>query len=301
MRFRSVQNIVEEVKILNQKYGVTLFLPEDDLFTADKKRVMRLLAALRELNIPNVEMQFPDALSVNTLDESIIDEMARTGMKIATFAIESGSDYVQKQIIRKNCNLKKAKRLVEYAHSKGLITRCYFILGFPHETKEQMRETVEYAKSLVADWCVLMIATPLVGSEMYDQFVEMGCIQDNIETWSGTVFDKRHFDTEEITAEELNDFVYRANLERNFLCNPNIVNGNFARAIQLFKDIVWRYPFHIIGWYCLMESYKGLGDFNAALRTEESMRSLIRSDSRAADMYAKYCNLMPAFKLVQTV
>ncbi len=295
MRFRSAKNVIDEIRLLNEKYGVTLFMPEDDLFTADHKRVLELLAAIKNLGISGIEVQMPSGLSVNALDDDVADELISVGMRIFVLAIESGSEYVQKHVIKKNCNLEKARRLVNLLKSRGILVRCYFILGFPTETKEQMQETVNYAKSLGADWCVFNIATPLVGSEMYDQLVKMGCIKDNADTWSNTVFDRRQFDTPEMAAEDLNDFAYRANLDCNFLNNPNKVNGRFEKAIRIYKDVVSRYPFHVIAWYCIMECYRGLGDEGQTKRVEIDLRKLIQSDKRAAEMFANYGDMIGPF------
>ena len=81
-------------------------------------------------NIPNLEMQFPNSLAVNTLDEEVIDAMMEAGMTIFYLAIESGSPYTQVKIIKKHVNLDRARRLVEYANKRNLYTRCNFIIGF---------------------------------------------------------------------------------------------------------------------------------------------------------------------------
>lgn len=295
VRFRSAENIAEEIKLLHQKYGINLFMPEDDLFIADKERALKKLKAIKALNIPGLEVQLPAGLSVSTMDVEIIDELISVGLKIACLAIESGSEYVQKNIIKKNCDLKKARWLVDIFKQKGIIVRCFFILGFPGETKYQMQETVDYAKSLKIDWCLFPIATPLVGSEMYDKFVRMGTIKDDIAAWSNTDFFARKFDTPEITAKELNDFVYRANLDCNFINNPNFVSGKFEKAISIYKDILLRHPFHVIAWYCIMRCYKLLGEDERFRETEKTLRELIKADERAANMFNKYGNMMQGF------
>lgn len=288
MRYRSVENVIDEVKFLYEKYGITLFIPEDDLFTVNFDRTIKLLNGLKELNIPDFELQFPNALSVNTLSEPVMDALIDTGMKITNIAIESGSEYTQKYIIKKNCNLRKAKEIVKYFKAKGIVVRCYFILGFPKETKELMLETIEFAKSLGADWCIFSIAAPLIGSEMYEQFVQLGYIEDNIDLWSKAFFQERNFDTKEISAVELKEFAYRSNLECNFIDNINLTSGNYSKAIDIFTDITLRYPFHIIAWYCIMKCYKHLNDFENVIKVEKEIKNLIKTDKRALEMYTKY-------------
>lgn len=293
VRSHSVENIVQNVKALYQKYGITLFTPEDDLFTADPKRLLSVLKGIRDLNIPSLELQFPNNLHVNTTTEEVIDALIECGTNIFTFAVESGSDYVQKNIIKKFCNLEKARALVKLCHEKGAIARCCFVIGFPGETKELLEETYQYMKDLNADWCVISIATPLIGSEMYEQFLERGDIQDNEEAWAKSFFTERDFDTEEITAAELNEFRYRINLDVNFVNNVNLRNGNFDRAISLFDDILFAYPFHIFAYYGLYLAYKGKKNMEKAEEMVKKMRQLIAKDKRAKEMYEKYGDLLP--------
>ena len=292
MRYRSNENVIGEVKLLNEKYGVTLFIPEDDLFTVNGPRVISLLDNLQQLEIPEFELQFPNALSINTLKEDVMDALIRSGMSVACLAIESGNKFVQRRIIKKNCNLDKARSVVRYLKKTGIVIRCYYVLGFPQETKEQMMDTVSYAKSLESDWSAFSIATPLVGSEMYDELVEMKCIEDGPEMWSNSSYAERLYDTPNLSKEYVNDFAYRANLDVNFVNNYTIQSGAFEKALGIFGDITNLYPFHIFAWHCLMRIENGLGNFKKADEIEEKIQTLIKTDTRSADMFAKYGDLL---------
>ncbi|MBF0551010.1 MAG: radical SAM protein [Deltaproteobacteria bacterium] len=299
VRYRAIESVIEEMKTLYEKYGVTLFIIEDDLFTANKSRVLSLLSSMKKLNVPDIELQFPSGLNVATLDEDILDAMIATGTEIVNIAIESGSEYVQTKLINKRVDLVKAKELVRICRKKGLVTRCYFVLGFPGETKALMEETVQYMKELECDWAVIMIATPLVGSAMYRQFVERGDIKENdIEMWSESFFQGRQFDTQEISAAELNDFTYRVNLEVNFLNNVNLRLGNFDLAISIFNDIIHAYPFHIFAWYGLYLAYQGKNDQAKAKEIYNKIQELVATEDRSKDMYQKYGYLIPDFTLI---
>ncbi|MFC1709844.1 B12-binding domain-containing radical SAM protein, partial [Candidatus Omnitrophota bacterium] len=293
VRYRSVENVINEMGVLNKNYGVTLFIIEDDLFSGDKKRLLKFSERIKDLRINNLELQNPSGLSVATLDEQSIDALVDSGMKIFNIAIESGSEYVQKFLIKKNCDLKKAKRIVEYVKTKGLMVRCYFMLGFPNETKEMMEETVKYAKEIGSDWCIFSIAIPLIGSEMYEQFIKMGRIKDDISAWSASFFQERLFDTPEISAEKLKEYKYRVNLEINFIHNPNKENGRLERAIEIFKDVVLRHPYHIVAWYCILDCYRKMDDLKQVAFERKRILSLIKKDSRATAMFRKYEDLMP--------
>jgi radical SAM superfamily enzyme YgiQ (UPF0313 family) len=287
MRYRSDKNVTEEIMTLYSRYGVTDFLPEDDLFTVHKPRILSLLSSIRNLNIPNMSMQFPNALSVNTLDEDVLDSLFDTGMDIATLAIESGSEYVQKNIIKKRCNLDRAKRLVDYIRSKGHFVRCYFIVGFPNETKEMMNETMKFASTLHADWSAMFTAVPLVGSEMYEEFYNAGVITDKKKIWR-EFYMERNFDTKEVESKWLNSFVQRNNYMINFFNNPNLKEGNFERALTLFESVVLDHVDHIVGHYSILKCYDGLGDMQNYNKTLFKINQLIDNDKNAASIYEKY-------------
>jgi len=295
IRYRSVENVIEEIKTLNGKFGVTTFVPNDDMFLSGGKRDLTLLTAIQGLHIPNLDMQFPNGLHVNSMNEDTMRAFKNVGTKVVNLAIESGSDYVQRHLVKKYVNLEKAREVVKSFRRLGIFTRCFFILGFPCETKEQMRETIEYAKSLQADWCDFFEAIPLIGSEMHEQYKEMGCISDDSCDWSRIHFLGRSFDSPEIRADELKELTYRANLECNFLNNYNKRAGDYKKAISLYRDIVERYPFHAVAWYSIMECYEAMGDEAKSKEVSDTIDRLIETDSLAADMYRKYSDLMPRY------
>lgn len=298
LRYHSPDYICQQIITLNKKYGITLFIIEDDLFTGNKKEVIDMLNAFKTLKIPNFELQFPNALSNNTLNEEVVDALYDAGMLSTEIAVESGSPYVQKNIIHKYVQLDKVKYWVDYMHSKNIIVKCLFILGFPNETKEQMLESIEFAKTLKADWCIFSIATPLVGTEMYEEFIMKGVITDEIDFLAKTDFRKRIFDTPEISAEELNELQYRANLEVNFINNPNLINGNYNKAIEMYDDVLRKYPWHIVALYCKKRCLENMGNLLAAKQTMNEIQEYVKINKRSQSMLIKYGDLMPELKIL---
>jgi radical SAM superfamily enzyme YgiQ (UPF0313 family) len=293
MRYHSNENVIAEMRKLYETYGVTYFVVEDDLFTANRVRVISLLKAFKKAAIPGFKLECPNGLSVNTLNEEVCDALIDAGMNIFQLAIESGSKHVQKNIIKKNVNLQKAGDIVKYLKKRNITVRCYFILGFPGETKDMMLETINLAKNMEFDWSTFAVATPLIGTEMYNQFVEKGVISNELDYWSKSPFSSREFDTDEFTAEELNEFVYRVNLDVNFIHNPNLTNGHYEKALDIFNDILDAYPFHIIALSCLIKCYEGLKNFERAHEVKKKLLKLLENDKRSQDMYAKHSDLVP--------
>lgn len=292
VRYRSAENVLAEMREIYTRFGITLFVPEDDMFVADKKRAMATLSGIKKLNIPNLEMQFPSALSVNALDEEIIDALCEAGMKIFYLAIESGSAYTQKYLIKKHVNLERARRLVSYANSRNLYTRANFIIGFPGEKMQYIQETIDFIKGLGSDWNAIFVATPLLGSEMFEQFRAMGVLDMESRNWENN-FLGRGFDTEDFKAEELVEIVYRANLEVNFINNRQIRLGNWKLALEVFTDTTNLHPYHIIAHYQSLLCLEKLGRHQEADKQLEHIRQLVSTVKASAEMLHKYGDLVP--------
>jgi len=274
MRYRSNENVLEELTILTEKYNVNSVVPEDDLFTVKKARIVDLCNAIADKFGKSIHFEFPNGLSVATLDVDVLKALKRMGMKLANVAVESGSPYVQKHIIKKNCNVDRARKVVQTCQDLNLRVRVYFILGFPGETREQIQETIDFAASIPSDWNVFSIASPLIGTEMFDQLIERRDIDDSF-NWDDAFFFTRSYDTKEITAVELNDLAYKANIKTNFFGNYNYRIGNYEKAINLWHDITLRYPGHLIAYYCTALAYKKLGDVSNYQKNINTCRDLV--------------------------
>jgi len=289
MRYRSIENVLAEIDILYHKYNVRSFVPEDDLFTVKKERIINLCNAVAS-RYKDLSFQFPNGLSVATLDEDVIAAMIRMGMSVACIAIESGSDFVQRKIIKKNASLPRARKVVQSCRDQGVISRCFYVLGFPGETREMIEETISFSASIASDWSVFNIAAALSGTEMFETLLNDGVIGEDY-NWDDSNYQVRSYDSPEITAAELKNLARRADIINNFFNNYNIRIENFDRAIVLFKDILDRYPEHLAAKYCYAIAHKGKGDIEHYKISIKACEDLIihgENDSLTRDLYRDF-------------
>lgn len=296
-RYRSVENVIQEVNLLYEKYGINSLLFWEDLITSDK-RTIEIFRLIKKMDIPDFKPVIAD-LSINASSTELFDALIQLGVNDMCLALESGSEYTQKHIINKNVNLKKARELIKYIRKYDDVTvRINLVLGSPRETKELMSESIEYAKSLNVDWINVITATPLPGSEMYTEFVERGCVNDDLVALSKSLRSgryRRSFDTPEIKADELNELQDRVNLECNFFENRNYISGDYLKAIGLFDQISRSYPWHIIALYMTMKCFQKLGDNIEAENIKSRISDLIKINEKSREMYEKYKDRMPGF------
>jgi radical SAM superfamily enzyme YgiQ (UPF0313 family) len=143
MRSHSAERILEEVKRLHEGWGITRFQILDDIFNLDRDRAMKFLDLVVRENLDLV-LSFPNGLRGDRVDAEMIDAMWEAGVRYISYAIESGSRRIQK-LIQKNMNLDRIAEAIARSTAKGIVTKGYFMLGFPTETEEEALQTVAFA------------------------------------------------------------------------------------------------------------------------------------------------------------
>jgi len=164
-RYRSPENIIKELKLAKEKYGIREFQILDDNFTLIKERVMKFCDLLEKEDI-NLDWWCPNGLRVETLDFELIKRMKETGCYAMVFGIESGSERIQKDM-KKNLDFKKLREVIAICHKLKIRTQAGFIIGYPTETREDILKSIRLAKNLKLSRASFLLFQPLVGSEIY--------------------------------------------------------------------------------------------------------------------------------------
>ncbi|MDP1729066.1 MAG: radical SAM protein [archaeon] len=176
-RFRSAENIIEELKILKKKYNIKEFQIWDDNFTLNKERAKKFCDLLIKEKL-NLSWWCPNGVRLETLDRELLMKMKKAGCYAIAFGIESGSEKIQKDM-NKNINFKHLRKMVEFSYNLGLRTQGFFIIGYPTETREDILKTIKLAKSLPLMRASISLFQPLFGSEIYNQLKKDGKIPKN--------------------------------------------------------------------------------------------------------------------------
>jgi len=267
-RARSAANVLAEIRYMVKEYGIKEIHFEDDNFTLDHKRAIKIFDGIIDENI-DLTWTSPSGLAIFTLDEELIDKMQASGGFSFTLAIESGDQEVLTNIVKKPLKLDQVKAVVDSLRKHGMKTRAFFIIGFPGESKAQIYRTLEYAENLGLSWVALMIATPLPGTEMYDICAKNNYIDVNSINLDELKFGTALINTPEFSAEEIQNIAYEANLRINFTNNYNMRIGNYEEAIIDFERVVHLYPHHLIARLCLGDAYQAVHRHSEALEQWE--------------------------------
>jgi radical SAM superfamily enzyme YgiQ (UPF0313 family) len=201
IRYRSSENILEEIKWLKDKYNVQSLIIDDDNLFLNKNRAKKIFQGMidRNLVMPWVAI----AVAVFALDEELIKLMRASGCEYIDIAIESGSQRVLKEIINKPVDLEQAKEMNSIAKKEGIYVAANFIIGFPGETWDEIRETIKFAEDLNVDYTKLFAAIPLRNTKLWKLCEKEEMFKKNYEEstakWSSGQISTNEFTANDIT------------------------------------------------------------------------------------------------------
>lgn len=181
-RARDPEDVVNELIFLKEKYGIkSLIFEDDNLLMADGGRYAKKLFKMmieKELNLEWVGIAF----ALFLLTDKILDLMAQSGCKGINVAIESGNARVLKELVKKPIkDITKVPKIIDKIHKYGMYCIGNFIVGFPGETWEEIRETMAFADTCGADYVKFFVAVPLYGTELYDIAMASGSLEHSEE------------------------------------------------------------------------------------------------------------------------
>lgn len=142
IRFRSIKNVVDEMKILNDKYGINYFIMFDELFVSKKERVYEFRDLLKQNNL---KIKYSCNARVDIFDEDIVDALRESGCKFVNFGMES-SDQNVLNLMKKNTTVEQNIKAAEITKKAGIGLGLNFIWGNIGDTEESLKNNVRLIK-----------------------------------------------------------------------------------------------------------------------------------------------------------
>lgn len=172
-RKRSVEHVLAEMRLLKERYGIQELLIEDDNITLDPKRAKRLFTAMIEEGFDFV-IDTPNGVAAWTLDDELVELMSRVGFRRINLALESGSQRVLDEVIRKPIQLERMPALIQCIRSHGMDANAFFVVGLPGETLDDIAQTFRFIVENRIEQAHLSLATPYPGTQLYETCKEQG-------------------------------------------------------------------------------------------------------------------------------
>lgn len=147
VRYRSPENIVDEILSIRDRYGLIYFSMRDDTFTADRRRtidICRLLIERRAHIMWNCQSR------VTALDEEVLVWMKRAGCECVQIGVESGSPRVL-TMLGKEITSVQVEHAAAAVRRAGISLSVYLISDVPGETEEDRVATIALMRRVRPD------------------------------------------------------------------------------------------------------------------------------------------------------
>ena len=175
-RTRSAHNMVEEIVLLYNKYGIKSFDFRDDCFGVNKEEIIKFCD---ELKSHNLKIAFSISSRVDVLnDELILRKLREVGCYRILYGVESGSQKILDEY-NKGLSIETSKETLALIKKLGYKVHALLVIGAPNENMETINETVDFLNDVKADSISAIggiILTP--GTAYYSIAISAGYIND---------------------------------------------------------------------------------------------------------------------------
>ena len=283
VRTMSVERVVSDVRRMKEQFGMTVLLLEDDHFFNDKERAKTLL---RELAALGIRVEFPNGVAVYAIDEEVAELFSKAGVSAVALAVESGSEHVLNNIIRKPLKKRLIRPAVEALRKFNVRSHVFIVIGLPGEQDEHRQETLQMLLDCGFDWVHVYLAMPIFGSRLYDICVENGYIENTRS--QDFVATKSVIRAPGVDPVKLEAFAYEMQIRVNFVENHNMKISRYDVPMFYMKNVVDKYPGHAFGHYYLSLCYRATGDTARADEHFDTFLDICAKDDWWRGMSEKY-------------
>ena len=163
-RFRSAQNVVDEIEVLVDRYGVDFIGFVDDNMMASEQRLLEFCDLMERKQFP---VTWGCHGRVTSARADLLERMADTGCVWIGYGIESGSQKIL-DAMNKKAKVEQAKQAVIETRKVRIYPNTTFIFGYPGETRQTIQETIDFKRELGLE-CGSFFATPYPGAPLYEE------------------------------------------------------------------------------------------------------------------------------------
>jgi radical SAM superfamily enzyme YgiQ (UPF0313 family) len=163
-RARSPAAVAAEIDSLVARYGIREFEILDDAFNLDYARTAEILERLGSRR-PPLRLLFPNGVRTDLLDDAQVARLRRAGTVFLSVAVETAVPRLQ-ELVRKDLRLDAVRRNIDVAVGNGIYVNGFFMLGFPTETLDEARATVDFAVRSRLHQALFFNVVPFAGTEL---------------------------------------------------------------------------------------------------------------------------------------
>lgn len=202
VKFRSPENVYNEILEVNRNYSEKRIYFVDDHFFLSRQRLNKIFDLI-EKNGPR--FSWICQARADGVDLKILRRAMSVGCKLIIYGIESG-DPVELEYIKKQTTVEQARRTFFLTNQAGIKARANFMLGFPISTHNTIRNTIRFAKSVPLEVVRFFSVAPLPNTELWDRVYGRDTDLNKI-NWDEFDFYTPTYSTSELTQKDILGYV----------------------------------------------------------------------------------------------
>jgi len=255
-RVHSPKYVLSHIEHLVNTYRVEHVHFEDDNLTLNRARFTEILNGLLTSGLKFI-WDAPNGVRADTLTDDLLRHMKQAGCKRLNISVESGVQRILDDIVGKRLRLGNVIRAVEGCKQNGIEVDAFYTIGYPGETKEEMKRTTDFALMLKRKYgvnMVLLVVTPLYGTRLYDICESNGYFAQEVTPRSISTALQFHgkglIQPEDFTAEEVNKLAWRAYQVHTRLSLLDFIKDWRTKVRQLVREpkVAFRYLKLLLGF-----------------------------------------------------
>lgn len=184
VRYRSIDNVIREIRLLKEKYDVNEIEMLDDVFSIDKRRVYDFCQKIGSLGI-----HWWCQMNVRHVDEEMLKAMKMSGCDWVGYGFESASDTVLKSM-NKGIKVEHIEKALMATRKAKLSLQANFIFGDPAETLETAEETLKFWRKHKSFHINLSYVIPYPGTKLYNDLIKRNEIRNLRHFWDNNCVDE---------------------------------------------------------------------------------------------------------------
>jgi anaerobic magnesium-protoporphyrin IX monomethyl ester cyclase len=175
-RYRSPELCVSEIEKVINMIPTKLIYISDEVFGLNRKWRDGFLAEYKR----RINKKFMCLLRVDVVSDEFINDLREAGCCQISFGIESGNDYVRKEIMHRNMSNKQIIKAFDVVHKYGIRTSAINIIGVPGETEEMIRDTIRLNRMIKPTVSGVNIFYPYKGTKLGDKCFKEGLVNEEL-------------------------------------------------------------------------------------------------------------------------
>ncbi len=164
LRFRTIDNLLKEIKQVVSEYDVKEIEFYDDTFTLNKSRLKEFCIRYpKEIGLP-----FYVNTRVNAVTKEDLIALKKAGCVRVSIGIEAGDPKIRNPVLKRDQTEEQIVNTFRWAKEAGLKTYSFNMIGIPYEDKESIKKTIELNRKINPDYVGVSIFNAFKGTELYD-------------------------------------------------------------------------------------------------------------------------------------